>query len=25
VFLPDEKTLSSAYSGIADLIHERYS
>ncbi len=24
VFLPDEKTLSAAYSGIADLLRERY-
>jgi alanine-synthesizing transaminase len=24
VFLPDEKTLTSAYAGIADFIHERY-
>jgi alanine-synthesizing transaminase len=25
VFLPDEKTLTSAYAGIADFIQERYS
>ena len=24
VFLPDEKTLTKAYAGIADFIHERY-
>jgi alanine-synthesizing transaminase len=24
VFLPDEKTLTSAYAGIADFIRERY-
>ena len=24
VFLPDEKTLSRAYAGIADFIRERY-
>jgi alanine-synthesizing transaminase len=24
VFLPDEKTLTSAYQGIADFIRERY-
>ncbi len=25
VFLPDEKTLSSAYSAIADFMRERYA
>jgi alanine-synthesizing transaminase len=24
VFLPDEKTLTKAYAGIADFIRERY-
>ena len=25
VFLPDEQTLTTAYSAIADLLRERYS
>ncbi len=25
VFLPDEKTLTTAYAGIADFIRERYA
>jgi len=25
VFLPDERTLTSAYAGIAEFIRERYS